>query len=107
MISSDIKFRNVNPQWMERKYMLINVPKQYEYAPDIQVVVYDSDADELMSWTDDVLGRFSIPYVEAMEMTHPEWFQLKDERGELCGGEVYLFLEFQDPLEDNTDYAYP
>jgi len=106
-IKTQIKYKNVNPQWMERQHILISIPRQHEFAPDIQVTVYDSDANELISFKDDVLGRFSIPYEEAMEMTQPEWFELQDERGDLAGGKVYMFLEFMDPLEDDTDYAFP
>merc|ERR1719204_1270248 len=85
---------NVNPQWLEEIECKVHVPQMGEFAPDIQFFVYDHDFGPMK---DDLIGHFSLPYLDALEMEKPRWFQLHDiETGMEVDGEVYVAVEFLD-----------
>ena len=55
----------LNPVWNHE--VLFELDKST--PKDIKIEVYDWDRFS----ADDPLGRFSVPYADAMEMTEPEW----------------------------------
>eukprot|EP00494_Astrolonche_serrata_P014925 UN15067 len=61
-----------------------------DFAPDLQFYVYDWD----MISANDLIGKFSIPYKEALNMKKARWFKLYDADGDLVDGEVYVAVEF-------------
>eukprot|EP00497_Spongosphaera_streptacantha_P000741 TRINITY_DN1493_c0_g1_i1.p1 TRINITY_DN1493_c0_g1~~TRINITY_DN1493_c0_g1_i1.p1 ORF type:complete len:478 (-),score=109.82 TRINITY_DN1493_c0_g1_i1:335-1651(-) len=84
---------NCNPQWLDILSESVMVPQPSSYAPDIKLMVFDKD----MFSQHDLIGRCSVSYDRAINMTKPEWFALEDEDGNKDLGELYLAFEFIDP----------
>lgn len=88
--------KSLNPQWMEKVQLNVDVPQPAEYAPQIRCSVYDWDRFS----GNDLIGRFFIPFldvIEMMKLSKPRWYHLRDQlTGEQMEGKVYVAVEFID-----------
>lgn len=64
----------LNPTWYQTIKLDVTLPTPLEYAPDINVLIYDYDK----FGGDDLLGRFEFPAKLALDQFQetPEWFPL-------------------------------
>eukprot|EP01084_Bolivina_argentea_P170946 296190_1 len=65
--------KTLNPQWMEKLILDVNVPQPAKYAPKIRCSCYD--------WNrfsgNDLIGRFFISFVDVLDMMNkktPFWY---------------------------------
>jgi len=88
--------KTLNPQWMEKVQLNVDVPQPAEYAPQIRCSVYDWDRFS----GNDLIGRFFIPFLDVIAMmkeSKPRWYHLYEQgTGEKMEGKVYVAVEFID-----------
>lgn len=80
--------KTLNPEWFKTFNMNVMCPDP-QYAPDIQLVVYDWD----QFTRDDQLGRFSVKAIDCLLRSgrgeiRPKWYDLFDADGEHVEGQV-------------------
>jgi len=87
--------RTLNPQWMTKITMNVDVPMPAEYAPKIRCSVYDWDRFT----GNDLIGRFAVPFKHVIDMMRtgkPRWYHLYDTDGDKMDGKCYIAIEFVD-----------